>query len=65
MISQIKTFKVICDLCQRTEIIHSNLSYCNLPKDWGTKDVHNCGMTDYTRIDHLCPECLKKLPGDK
>lgn len=58
---QIKTFKVKCDRCDRTEVVSAQYKEGALPKDWGTEDVHNCGMTDYTRTDDLCPDCLKKV----
>lgn len=57
---EIRTFEVVCDRCKKTEIVHSKWSWCDLPEGWNIEDVHGCGMTNYTRTDDLCPECLKK-----
>lgn len=60
MITELKTFKVCCDMCKKTEIVCSTWSWADLPKGWGTSKVHDCGLTGYTKTDDLCPECLKK-----
>lgn len=31
-----------------------------LPRGWGCREVHGCGMTNYNREDILCPSCWRK-----
>lgn len=51
--------QVTCDRCQK-EVIHQRVQYvgASLPAGWGVETVSGCGMTDYTRHDDLCPDCL-------
>ena len=45
-----------CDRC------HKKVQVCQheYPAGWTTRQVHDCGMTGYTRKDDLCPDCSKK-----
>lgn len=61
MIKEVKTFKVICDRCGGDQTFVREEYGPSLPTGWGHEDVHDCGMTGYTRTDDLCPNCLKKL----
>lgn len=62
MIKEVKTYKVTCDRCGEVEtFVREEYSFNTLPKGWGHDDVHDCGLTGYTRTDDLCPKCLKKL----
>lgn len=62
---KLKTYKVKCDRCEATEVVMAQHEFDALPKGWGTEDVHDCGMTGYTRTDDLCPNCLKKSKTKK
>ena len=61
MIIEVKTYRVKCDRCNKSTTITRGEYDHKLPKGWGHADVHDCGLTGYTRTDDLCPTCLKKL----
>lgn len=66
MRQRIRTFKITCDRCRETTaIVQSRWRDGELPEGWDTEDVHDCGMTGYTRSDDLCPKCLEKIGGQK
>lgn len=61
---EVKGWKFMCDICRTwSEIIFSTHSP-ELPEGWGRRTLHNCGLTDYTRKETLCPDCVQKY-GDK
>ena len=61
---EVKVFRYTCDRCGKTTDVTRREYDYSLPKGWGHEDVHNCGMTNYTRTDDLCSNCLKKLNKD-
>jgi ssDNA-binding Zn-finger/Zn-ribbon topoisomerase 1 len=59
LILEIKKYKFVCDNCGYDKIIEQINN--NYPKDWGTKEIHDCGSTGYTKTDHICPSCFAGL----
>mgnify|MGYP006144881181 CR=1 FL=1 len=48
-----------CDVCQALSapvIKRVSESYA-MPEGWAKRTLTNCGMTGYSRTDHLCPKC--------
>jgi hypothetical protein len=62
-LTEIKTFQWRCDWCRRTEA--QVATSASLPEGWWRVEVHNCGSTNYTRTDELCPRCWVKYQNDK
>jgi len=56
---EVKFYEFKCDYPQCTT---ANVVASKLPESWanGTLEVHDCGATGYTRIDHLhyCATCV-------
>lgn len=64
--SEVKTFKFICDKCNKEEIVYRtsfdyigyyNLSY--LPKGWEERE-YNTGFENIMYAIDICPECKAK-----
>lgn len=56
----LRSSRYMCDICHKLgPIVHSEY-YPGPPKGWGGRTLHNCGLTNYTRDEDLCPKCLKK-----
>lgn len=58
MISELKTWRLICDECKMEWIVHS-IFRPSLPNGWGTREIGGCGLTGYTMTEELCPDCYK------
>ena len=59
MLRKIYKIEAECDVCHKKVIFERVGKYGNkLPERWGYHEVTGCGLTDYTRVDELCPDCL-------
>lgn len=65
MKKEVRVFEYTCDRCgTSTKVTRKEYDF-SLPKGWGHADVHDCGLTGYTRTDDLCPKCLAKSKKEK
>lgn len=62
---EVKTFKFTCDHCSKVELVICTQNYSPLPQGWDYHQSHGWGMTDYSRSEELCSECLKKAKKDE
>ena len=63
---EVKTYKFICERCQKIEFVR-DVSSWQRPVTWVALEVNDCGLTNYTRFDDLCPDCssfIKKKVKD-
>jgi hypothetical protein len=64
MKQEVKVYQYTCDRCGKSAKVTRREYDFNPPKGWGRDDVHDCGLTGYTRTEDLCPACVKKLNKD-
>jgi hypothetical protein len=64
MIREIKVFELTCSGCRTVATEFARSEGDAVAKlGWAYREVNNCGMTNYSRDDHMCPKC--KLPSDR
>jgi hypothetical protein len=56
---ELKVWEFTCDRCNRHEGPVFARHAPTIPTGWSRENVHNCGMTGYTRSDLLCWRCTK------
>src|SRR4051812_7720460 len=63
-VHQVKEYHWRCEYCGKRATTKG--AFKEHPKGWETVEVHDCGLTGYTREDDVCSSCLKKqLKGKK
>ncbi len=55
---EVKTWRFRCDECGATKLISA--PFFERPKGWSQGQLHDCGLTGYTKDIDLCPKCTKK-----
>lgn len=58
---RIRTWQISCDHCHHSVVAsHAGMGRPSVPDGWGKREEHDCGMTGFTKVLELCPECLQK-----
>jgi hypothetical protein len=65
MILEVKTWIFRCDQCRKDSAPVCDTHQPPLPEGWKPRDVHNCGMTGYTRHEQICPDCVQQEGHDR
>lgn len=60
-IEEYKTYVISCDRCPIGGPIVHAARKPSLPEGWSWHQVHDCGMTGYTRTEALCWNCTQRV----